>query len=84
MLKHCVKLVHSLSTQGLLASVRLYTKSIQVAGVFRKMVGEVVVIQPSYQNLSTRFCDVYFVKLPLLKQSFTPFPQTLLLTTKKV
>lgn len=84
MLKACVKLVHSLSMSELFMCARLYTIVIQPIGVFMKQVGKAVVIPSSSQNLSTQLYDVFYVKSPLLNKSFTPFPQTLLLTTKKV
>jgi hypothetical protein len=84
MLKVCVKLVHRLSTSELFMCARLYTIVIQSVAVFVEQVGKAVVIPSSSQNLSTQLYDAFYAKPPLLNKSFTPFPQTLLLTTKKV
>lgn len=84
MLKACVKLVHSLSTSELFMCARLYTIVIQPITVFIRQVGKVVIIPSSSQNLSTQLYDAFYAKSPLLNKSFTPFPQTLLSTTKKV
>lgn len=80
----CVKLVHTLSTRELFMCARPYTIIIQLMGFLQNLVGKVSVIPSSPQNLSTQLYDVFKAISHLLRKSFTPFPQTLLLTTKKV
>ncbi len=84
MRKSCVQYVHNLFETGVASGVRVCTTYVYFIVNLCKSVGQVEVLLPSTQNLSAELYHLKNDQFSLLFDSFTHFPQPLLLLSKKI